>query len=467
MCHVRNSCLAVLAGVALLAVAPARGDAEDPVAEQSDNTTPPTIEPAEPATDDGTSAAEQPRIAAPFMKDRAAAQESVASVRRTAAFQQTRAIDPPAGGGRILAFHTLADGGVVIATGQGERYGETRFAAQLAALLGVSQTPSAEPPPNQIIWLDSNGETRHTAPLPFACKGLTVAENGDVIAVGGDRVTVFSAAGAQVAEATAPHFTLPDDEQARLREEIAEQHREHMALRRKKYEQIVRAREDLEEVPADDLTPRQKDELARARIMERQYEATLTRGEASVARAVETGLAKARTIHRVAASREHLFLVANEPAGYGFGVWRCGRDFANPEKIIDGLRGCCGQMDVQVIGDELVIAENSRHRVAIYGFDGEPLRTFGQMNLTDVRKGFNGCCNPMNACVGPDGSLLLSESNGIVKQFTSDGTLIDILGAAQVEPGCKNSSIGLSTDGRRLYYLDIKNGRVLVLEKRS
>ncbi|MFM7206270.1 MAG: hypothetical protein ACKO4T_06355 [Planctomycetaceae bacterium] len=124
-------------------------------------------------------------------------------------------------------------------------------------------------------------------------------------------------------------------------------------------------------------------------------------------------------------------------------------------------------MDVQVIGNELVIAENAAHHVAIYGLDGEPLRTFGQANRTDVRKGFGGCCNPMNACAGPDGSLLLSESNGIVKQFTPDGTLVDILGAAGVRPGCKNSSIGFSRDGSRLYYLDIENGRVLVLEKRT
>jgi hypothetical protein len=169
----------------------------------------------------------------------------------------------------------------------------------------------------------------------------------------------------------------------------------------------------------------------------------------------------------VAASADHLFLVANEPTGYGYGVWRCGRDFSTPEKIVDGLRGCCGQMDVQVVGDALVIAENGRHHVAVYALDGEPLRTFGEACRTDIRKGFGGCCNPMNACPGPDGSLLLSESNGLVKQFAADGTLVEILASANVQSGCKNSSIGLSTDGATLYYLDINRGRVLVLEKKS
>ena len=84
-----------------------------------------------------------------------------------------------------------------------------------------------------------------------------------------------------------------------------------------------------------------------------------------------------------------------------------------------------------------------------------------------IRKGFGGCCNPMNACPGPDGTLLLSESSGLVKQFAPDGTLVEILAAADVPSGCKNSSIGLSTDGLTLYYLDIQKGRVLVLEKKS
>jgi len=423
---------------------------------------------ADDAAPEADEAAEQQRIVEQVMKEQAAEQETVASIRQEAAFQQTRAIDPPPDGGMILAFHPLADGGVVIATGASERYGAASPLGSLAAIFGFGGGDDRKPQPaNSLVWLDAAGERRHAAPLPFACKGVTVAGDGAVIAVGDDRVVVFSAAGAQVAEASAPHFTLSDDDLARLREEIAEQHREELESRREQFDRIARAKADLEEVPEEDRTPRQKRELAQATIMAKSYEAMLARADAAPEAVVEQGLAKARTIHRVAASRDHLFLVAHEPAGYGFGVWRCGRDFSAPQKIVDGLRGCCGQMDVQVIGDELVIAENGAHHVAVYGLDGEPLRTFGEASRSDVRKGFGGCCNPMNACAGPDGSLLLSESSGLVKQFTPDGTLVEILGAADVQSGCKNSSIGVSADGRTLYYLDVQKGRVLVMEKRS
>jgi hypothetical protein len=452
--------------VALAVATPARAD--DAAEPQT-----PGTQAAEPAAEEPESeeAAEERRLVEEVVRQQAAERSTVATVRETGPFQQTRSIALPSGEGSILAFHPLADGGLVIATGVNERYGEQSIAGAVASLLGLGAAKPKDQPTNRLVWLDAAGEQSHAAPLPFACKGVTVAPDGAVIAVGDDRVVVFSASGEQVAEAQAPHFNLSDDDLATLREQIAERHREQIEARREQLERVTKAAAALEEVPEDERTPRQKRELMQAKGMARSYEAMLTRaggsgGDAADA-AVAAGLARARTIHRVAASRDHLFLVASEPAGYGFGVWRCGRDFSEPEKIVDGLRGCCGQMDVQVIGDELVIAENSRHHVAVYGLDGEPLRTFGKASRTDIREGFGGCCNPMNACRGPDGTLLLSESNGLVKQFAADGTLVEILGAAGVESGCKNSSIGLSTDGGTLYYLDVGTGRVLVLEKRS
>ena len=55
----------------------------------------------------------------------------------------------------------------------------------------------------------------------------------------------------------------------------------------------------------------------------------------------------------------------------------------------------------------------------------------------------------------------------LASKLAPDGTLTEILGVADVQSGCKNSSIGLSADGSRLYYLDIQKGRVLVMEKKS
>jgi hypothetical protein len=124
-------------------------------------------------------------------------------------------------------------------------------------------------------------------------------------------------------------------------------------------------------------------------------------------------------------------------------------------------------MDVQALGDRLVVAENSRHRVLLLDQEGKTIKQFGESSRTDVSKGFGGCCNPMNTCAGADGCLLTSESNGIVKRYSQAGDFQEVLGVADVTAGCKNSAIGMARDGSRLYYFDVNEGRILVLRRKS
>ena len=71
----------------------------------------------------------------------------------------------------------------------------------------------------------------------------------------------------------------------------------------------------------------------------------------------------------------------------------------------------------------------------------------------------------MNTCFTSDGDVLTSESNGIVKRFKTDGEFVEVVGIAKIEEGCKNSSIAISSDGSRLYYFDVQQGRLLVLNR--
>ena len=141
------------------------------------------------------------------------------------------------------------------------------------------------------------------------------------------------------------------------------------------------------------------------------------------------------------------------------------RDFTDTKQIVDGLAGCCGQMDIQVHGGTVYVAENARHRVGQYDREGRLITSFGTAAREDVLKGFGSCCNPMNTCFTSDGDVLTSESNGVVKRFKTDGTLVEVVGIAQVPEGCKNSSIGISSDGSRVYYFDVQQGRLLVLNR--
>jgi hypothetical protein len=54
---------------------------------------------------------------------------------------------------------------------------------------------------------------------------------------------------------------------------------------------------------------------------------------------------------------------------------------------------------------------------------------------------------------------------GRSQRYSLDGEFKEVVGVADVQAGCKNSSIGMSADGSHLYYLDVQKGTVVVLEK--
>src|SRR4029079_17367640 len=96
------------------------------------------------------------------------------------------------------------------------------------------------------------------------------------------------------------------------------------------------------------------------------------------------------------AGSKYVYTTTRASKGYGYRVWRTDLEFNNPQQIVDGLSGCCGQMDVQCCADELVVAESSRYRVVRYDSDGKKLDAWGKSQRDGVGEGFSGCCNPMN-----------------------------------------------------------------------
>ena len=49
-----------------------------------------------------------------------------------------------------------------------------------------------------------------------------------------------------------------------------------------------------------------------------------------------------------------------------------------------GLQGCCGQMDVQVLGNDLLVAENCKHSFARFDRDAKKIGEWG--GLRDGRR---------------------------------------------------------------------------------
>jgi sugar lactone lactonase YvrE len=122
-------------------------------------------------------------------------------------------------------------------------------------------------------------------------------------------------------------------------------------------------------------------------------------------------------------------------------------------------------MDVQCQNGELYVCENSRHRVVRYDRDGKQIAQFGKRDREGEGENFGSCCNPMNLCFNKDGNLYVSESNGAVKHFTPKGEFLGIVGVANVQPGCKNSCVGVTANDDRLFYIDIEKSQIIILAR--
>ncbi|NQT89455.1 hypothetical protein HQ560_21985, partial [bacterium] len=169
-----------------------------------------------------------------------------------------------------------------------------------------------------------------------------------------------------------------------------------------------------------------------------------------------------RKVTAIAITGADVFVACPATEGYGYDVWRTTADLKNPKKIVTGLRGCCGQMDIQASKGKLIVAENGRFRVACYDREGKQLATWGKGDRKSA-EGFGSCCNPMNARIGPDGNIYTSESNvGRIKRFSPDGKLLGVIGTATIVPGCKHVAIGMNKDMSHFYMLDITRTNIIV-----
>jgi hypothetical protein len=172
---------------------------------------------------------------------------------------------------------------------------------------------------------------------------------------------------------------------------------------------------------------------------------------------------RASTISGISVTANDVFVVTGEEQGYGFAAWRMDHAFENPVKVLSELRGCCGQMDVQAVGNELFVAENTKHRVGRFDRDGKRIEEFGTTASRTNADGFGGCCNPMNVCFGPEGQILTAESEGIIRRFSPTGDYLGLVGRVALTGGCKNVAVSATADGERVYFCDLPGSRIIVM----
>ena len=157
-------------------------------------------------------------------------------------------------------------------------------------------------------------------------------------------------------------------------------------------------------------------------------------------------------------------------------IYRFNRDLTDAKKIIEQQYGCCSHIDMQVMNGELLIAENSRHRVNRFDLDGKSLGRWGKRDRTGI-EGFAACCNPVNIDIGPGNILYTAESGiGRIKKYTPEGEYLGVVGYVDTTEFDRGSRLAAQTcyipievnkDASRVYVMDVRANLIRVLAPRK
>ena len=308
--------------------------------------------------------------------------------------------------------------------------------------------------------------------VPFHAHAINAGPDGTVYVAGDAKVARFDKDGKTLGEPVElPHVAelLKDKDALRAKAETRlkkekEQNEASMRQIKKQFEDKIA---ELEKKKEADLTKTEKRQLDQYKAILKSY---AENDSYYAKRTVDSVLAdmtgRLRIINGIAIGDSDVFVACGETEGWGYAVWRMDRDLKNPKKVLAEIGGCCGQMDIQVQGKDLLVAENTKHQFAKYDRDGKKLGGFGKRGTDTDPAGFGGCCNPMNVR-GCCGDVLTAESEGVVRRFGADGKFQGVVGTVKIAGGCKNVAVEANADGSKVYFCDQPGSRFFILAKKA
>jgi len=266
------------------------------------------------------------------------------------------------------------------------------------------------------------GELLKTLPLDIKPGAICVAKDGSIFVAGDGRVLKLNAAGKVLASADSP---------------VAKE----KVIIGKETEEMVKQMATQQHRPFADMLTEMKVNLEQRR-------------------AEVTGLA---------VTEEDLFMAAPSASDFTFRVYRFDHALQSPKLVVEKLRGCCGQMDVQAHDGKLWIPHNARHAVENLDRDGKELSRFGKAGRVKAAD-FGGCCEPKNLRVLANGDILAAESGPptCIKRFSASGEFKEVVALVKNATGdCVRVTVEVSPDGQRYYMLDTTRDAIRVFARKT
>jgi hypothetical protein len=223
------------------------------------------------------------------------------------------------------------------------------------------------------------------------------------------------------------------------------------------------ATEELDEDYIAQLAQVSLEELENMRKSYNEYLKQFRIGEEILDSEIESAISGMGQVRSLAVGEEDIFVTCPANLGYGYDIWRVNKELEEPKVVVKGVSGCCGQMDIQAKGKQLLIAENTKFRVGVYNQQGKLTSKFGSQDRTG-KTGFGSCCNPMNIRCCENGDVLTAESSiGTIKRFDAAGNLVAVVGKAKIGGGCKHVALGHDTKLDRYYMMYQDEAAICVL----
>jgi hypothetical protein len=266
------------------------------------------------------------------------------------------------------------------------------------------------------------GDLLKTLPLEIKPSAICVAKDGSIFVAGNGQVLKLDATGKVLASAASP---------------VA---KETVTIS-KETEEMVKQMANQTKRPLKEEMEKMKTNLERRRVD-------------------VTGLA---------VTDEDLFMAVPAPSDFSYRVYRFDHALQNPKLVVEKLRGCCGQMDIQAHDGKLWIPHNARHTVESLDRDGKALSKFGKAGRVKATD-FGGCCEPKNLRVLPNGDILAAESGPptCIKRFSPSGQFKEVVAVVNNSKGdCVRVTVEISPDGRRYYMLDTTRDAIRVFAAKS
>jgi hypothetical protein len=321
---------------------------------------------------------------------------------------------------------------------------------------------------SEVHVVNPDGKTVGVWTVKFHANSINAGPDGTVYVAGDGRVAKFSPDGKDLGVVELPHIKELLADKDGLRKQAEDQIKRQKELYANALKSMVDRKKAIEDKKEADRTDLEKRQLQQYEQTIKAYEQIIKQqDDQKLDTVIDQLTGRLRTINGIAVSEKDIFIACGDTKGFGYAMWRMTSELKEPKLVLSGIGGCCGQMDIQVSGDELLVAENTKHRFARYTRDGKEIGGYGKRGTGNDPECFGGCCNPMNVRAIKNGDVFTAESEGIIKRFSSKGEYLGNVAQVSLTGGCKNVAVGASPDGSKVYFCDQPGSRIIVLSKKS